>query len=163
MSELSAAVALAQLRKLDRLLAVLREKKREFRAAIGEVPGMKYRALHDAEGECATLLSVLFDSAERTSAVAARLGSTTVTDSGWHVYANMEHVLEFLKEHGRPHAKGAYPRTDDILARAINLSVGVVDRGLGAGFGINIDSTAGEIHACAARFREAAGANPRSV
>jgi dTDP-4-amino-4,6-dideoxygalactose transaminase len=163
MNELSAAVALAQLRKLDRLLAVLREKKRRFRAAIGEVPGMKYRTLHDPEGECATLLSVLFDSAEHASSVAARLDSTTVANSGWHVYANMEHLLEFLKEHGRPHARGAYPRTDDILARAINLSVGVVDRGLGAGFGINIHSTADDIQASATRFREAAGAKPRSL
>lgn len=155
MNELTAAVALAQLRKSDRLVATLREKKRRFREAIGDVPGMRYRTLHDPDGECATLLTVFFDSADRAAAVADRLNTTTVAQSGWHVYSNMEHVLAFLREHGRPHAIGAYPRTDDLLARAINLSVGVVDRGLGAAFGINITSTDGEIHQAAATFRGA--------
>lgn len=155
MNELTAAVALAQLRKSDRLVATLRENKRRFREAIGKVPGMRYRTLHDPEGECATLLTVLFDSTDRAADVAARLNTTTVAQSGWHVYSNMEHVLAFLREHGRPHAIGAYPRTDDLLARAINLSVGVVDRGLGAAFGININSTDGEIDRAAATFREA--------
>ncbi|HEY3380916.1 MAG TPA: DegT/DnrJ/EryC1/StrS family aminotransferase [Vicinamibacterales bacterium] len=155
MNELTAAVALAQVRKSDRLVATLREKKRRFREAVGEVTGMRYRTLPDPEGECATLLTVLFDSAERAANVAARLNTTTVTESGWHVYSNMEHVLAFLREHDRPHARGAYPRTDDLLARAINLSVGVVDRGLGAAFGIDITSTDEEIHRKAATFRDA--------
>ncbi len=33
----------------------------------------------------------------------------------------MEHINCYLKEVGQPHGKGAYPRTDDILSRAINL------------------------------------------
>lgn len=160
MNELTAAVTLAQLRKVDRLVARLRANKRRFREAIGEIAGMAWRTLPDPQGECATLLTVIFDSSERASAVARSLGTITVDDSGWHVYSNMEHVLQFLKEHGRPHEKGAYPRTDDILARAINLSVGVVDRGIGAGFGINVNSTEDEIRHAAVRFREAAAAVP---
>jgi 8-amino-3,8-dideoxy-alpha-D-manno-octulosonate transaminase len=39
------------------------------------------------------------------------------------------------------------PQTDAILDRAINISVGVVDKGLGSGFGININSSDEEIHA----------------
>jgi dTDP-4-amino-4,6-dideoxygalactose transaminase len=158
MNELTAAVTLAQLRKLDRLIARLRLNKRRFREAIGEIAGMDWRTLPDPQGECATLLTVLFDSSERASAVARSLDTTTVVNSGWHVYSNMEHVLHFLKEHGRPHEKGDYPRTDDILARAINLSVGVVDRGVGAGFGITVNSTEDEIRHAAARFRDAAAA-----
>jgi dTDP-4-amino-4,6-dideoxygalactose transaminase len=158
MNELTAAVALAQLRKVDRLVGVLRENKRQLREALGEIPGMSYRTLHDPQGECATLLTVIFDSPERAAAVAARLDTTAVAHSGWHVYSNMEHVLRFLKENGRPHARGAYPRTDEILARTINLSVGVVDRGLGAGFGINVNSTGNEIRQAAAAFRAAAAA-----
>ncbi len=156
MNEMTAAVALAQLRKLDHLVATLRAKKKIFRELIGEISGMRFRTVHDPAGECATLLTVIFDSAERASAVAGRLDTLTVNHSGWHVYANMEHVLEFLKENGQPHALGAYPRTDDILSRSINLSVGVVDRGLGAAFGINIKSNDAEIRQAAERFRSAA-------
>jgi 8-amino-3,8-dideoxy-alpha-D-manno-octulosonate transaminase len=39
------------------------------------------------------------------------------------------------------------PQTDNILNRAINISVGVVDKGLGSEFGININSTNDEINA----------------
>ena len=46
----------------------------------------------------------------------------------------------------RPHM---LPKTDDILERAVNISIGVVDKGLGAGFGINIHSDPDEISAVA--------------
>jgi dTDP-4-amino-4,6-dideoxygalactose transaminase len=155
MNELTGAVALAQLRKLDRLVATLRQKKARLKERIAGIPGVRFRTLPDPGGECATLCTVLFDDAVRASRVAARLGTTTVDRSGWHVYANMEHVSRWLAEHGRPHGKGAYPRTDDVLSRAINLSVGVVDRGLGAGFGITVLSTEEEIDRAARQFREA--------
>jgi hypothetical protein len=66
-------------------------------------------------------------------------------------------VNRHLETIGQPAGQGAYPRTDDILSRAINLSVGVVDAGLGSAVGININSTEGEIEAVAARFRQACG------
>ena len=81
--------------------------------------------------------------------MAKKLGSKTVDLSGWHVYANMEHIDRYLAEKGQPHGKGAFPKTDDILSRTINLSVGVVDGGLGSAFGININSTDEEIEQAA--------------
>jgi dTDP-4-amino-4,6-dideoxygalactose transaminase len=152
MNELTGAVALAQLRKLDRLVATLREKKAKLKSRIEGVPGMRFRTLPDPEGECATLCTVLFDDPARARRVAKTLGSMTVDGSGWHVYSNMEHVDRWLAERGRPHGKGAYPRTDDILGRAINLSVGVVDAGLGAAFGINVLSTDEDIERTAQAF-----------
>ena len=59
----------------------------------------------------------------------------------------MDHINAFLKEHGQPYGYGAYPRTDDLMARTIALSVGVVDAGLGAGFGVNVLSSDEEIEA----------------
>ena len=133
----------------------MREKKNRLKDALRGIEGLRFRTLNDSEGECGTLCSVIFDDAATAAEVARRLGTTTVDQSGWHVYANMEHVSNYLKEAGRPYGKGAYPRTDDILSRTINLSVGVVDAGLGAGFGINIDSTDEEIDRVAAEFRAA--------
>jgi 8-amino-3,8-dideoxy-alpha-D-manno-octulosonate transaminase len=155
MNELTGAVALAQLRKLDRIIEVLRKKKKLFKEAIGDIEGMKFRVLNDPDGECGTICTVLFDSPDRAVRVSRSLGTMTVDHSGWHVYSNMEHFNRYLKELGLPHGRGAYPRTDGILSRAINLSVGVVDAGLGAAFGINVDSSDEEIRETAARFREA--------
>ena len=39
------------------------------------------------------------------------------------------------------------PKTDAILDGAVNISVGVVDKGLGSGFGININSSDAEVRA----------------
>ncbi|MHB9037685.1 MAG: DegT/DnrJ/EryC1/StrS family aminotransferase [Armatimonadota bacterium] len=154
MTDLTAAVALAQFHKLDKIMATLRAKKNRFRDTIGDISGMKFRILNDPDGECATLLTVIFDDEAMAKSVAEKLGATTVNRSGWHVYSNMEHVMRFMEAHGRPCCEGAYPRTDDILRRAINLSVGVVDAGLGAAFGININSTDADIYETAKEFRE---------
>jgi dTDP-4-amino-4,6-dideoxygalactose transaminase len=156
-NEITGAVALAQVRKIESVLATLRVKKAKLKEAIADAPGIKFRTLPDPEGECATLCTVIFDSAKQAKKVAGILGTSTVDQSGWHVYANMEHVNRYLKEAGQPHDKGAYPVTDDIVSRAINLSVGVVDAGLGAGFGINIHSTDEEIAQAAAAFVAACG------
>ncbi len=158
MNEITGALALAQLRKIDLIITTLRAKKAKFKEQIAGIPGTHFRKLNDPAGECGTLLTVLFDDPRRAATVAGALGTKTVDKSGWHVYSNMEHVDRFLEERGRPHGKGAYPRTDDILSRAINLSVGVVDGGLGAAFGVNINSTDAEIAAAAKQFRAACGA-----
>lgn len=151
-NELTAAVALAQLRKIDDITSKLREKKRKFKQYISEARGFKYRVLNDPDGECGTICTVIFDDKENAARIAKALGSKTVDHSGWHVYANMEHILSHLKEIGQPHTKGSYPVTDDILSRAINISVGVVDAGLGAGWGININSSDAEIEKRAEEF-----------
>ena len=151
-NEITAAVGLAQLDKLDRIVSTLREKRSKLKNLISEAKGFKFRVLNDPEGDCATLCTVIFDTRDQAVTVTKALGSKTIDQSGWHVYANMEHVLKHLEEVGQPHTKGSYPVTDDILSRAMNISIGVVDGGLGAGWGININSTDAEIEAAAKQF-----------
>ena len=155
MNELSAAVALAQLKKIDKIVAALRSKRDRFKSFVSEAKGFKFRVLNDPEGDCATICTIIFDSPEKAAKVSGNLGSKTVDQSGWHVYSNMEHVLNHLKTTGQPHTKGSYPVTDDILRRSMNISIGVVDGGLGAGWGININSTDTEIEAAAEEFVDA--------
>jgi dTDP-4-amino-4,6-dideoxygalactose transaminase len=154
-NELTAAVALAQLGKLDKIIDTLRKKRNHFKSLIAGTGGFKFRTLNDPEGDCATLCTVIFDTRAQAVKVAQALGTKTVDESGWHVYANMEHVLNHLKKIGQPHTKGSYPKTDDILSRSINISIGVVDGGLGAGWGININATDEEIEAAAKQFNDA--------
>ncbi len=157
MNEITAAVALAQLGKIDRIIGTLKQKRSRFKDLISKTDCFKFRTLNDPEGDCATLCTVIFNTREQAVKVARALGSKTIDQSGWHVYFNMEHVLNHLKEIGQPHTKGSYPRTDDILSRSMNISIGVVDGGLGAGWGININSAENEIEAAAKQFIEACG------
>jgi len=161
MNELSGAVALAQVRKLDTLLATLRAKKARLKDQLQDLPGVGFRTINDP-GECATLLTLLFDTKERAAAFCEKAGTAPIANSGWHVYNNMEQILNkkaWTDNHPFPqsdakYAKHMLPQTDDILLRAVNISVGVVDKGLGSGTGINVNSTEAEIDAVAKNIRQ---------
>ncbi len=159
MNELTGAVALAQTRKLDEILTTLRTKKAMLKEMLADLPHISFRKIND-EGECATLLTIIFDTKELADKFCAMTGGKPISYSGWHVYNNMEQVLEkktaakTFNVNDRTYHKHMLPQTDDILDRAINISVGVVDKGLGAGYGINICSTEEEIKACGNKIRE---------
>ena len=87
MTELSGAVLLAQVRKLDLIRTHLRANKKIVKAAIAGLPGLAFRTIVDAEGDLATHLVVMFPSAEVARKIAKELGSITLDASGWHVYA----------------------------------------------------------------------------
>ncbi len=166
MTELTAAVLIAQLRKLDRIIGRLKVLKKRFKDQIRDIQGLEFRRLNDPEGECGTILTVLLPDKKTADAVAEKLATTTVSHSGWHVYNNMEQILEMKTINPRfnpvkspfykgkaEYRKGMLPQTDGILERAINISVGVVDAGLGSAFGINLDSTDEEVDRQAETFR----------
>ena len=167
-NELTGAVALAQLRKIEKIISTLHEKKKRLKDAISDAKGIGFRKIND-EGECGTILTLLFEDKDRAEKFCEKIGTKTVNNSGWHVYNNMENILGKKMPtsincpfecpyYGKKVEYRAHmlPRTDDILQRAVNISVGVVDAGLGAGFGINILSSHEEIADCANRIKEAA-------
>ena len=157
LNELTGAFAIGQLRKLDHIVQTLKAKKNLFKDAItaGGIRNMEFRKINDPD-ECHTILTVLFHDARTARRVAQSLDTITVAESGWHVYSNMEHLLAYKDADGnRPYRRHMLPQTDDILSRAVNLSVGVVDPGIGASFGINILSKYQEIQRKAAMFVDA--------
>jgi len=171
MTELAAAVLLVQLKKVEFIKAELKKRKRKFKESISDLNGITFRTLPDPDGEAGTILTVLLPDEDIARRVGADIGSGVVADSGWHVYNNMEHILGrmVVDSLGCPftcpyyttngghmeYKKGMLPKTDAILARAINISIGVSDRGLGSGFGITITSDDEEIDRTIAVFRNA--------
>ena len=167
MNELTGAVALAQIRKLGGILKVLHAKKDRVKNQLSGLKGLGFRKLNDVDGECATLMTLLFDTSALADRFCEKIGSKPVSSSGWHVYNNMEQILG--KKTGRifncpydcpvykgepEYKKHMLPRTDEILGRAVNISIGVVDKGLGAGTGININSPEAEIDAVASKLKD---------
>jgi dTDP-4-amino-4,6-dideoxygalactose transaminase len=154
MNELTGAFALGQMEKLDRILATLKDKKAKFKELLAgaHIPGMTFRTINDPD-ECATLLTVIFEDPKEAQRITNELGTKTVSQSGWHVYNHMEQILAVVDQRGKKrYRKHMLPRTDDILGRSIALSVGVVDPGLGAGFGITVLSSDDEIAETAEGF-----------
>ena len=171
MTELTAAVLLAQLGKLDTIMSHLRANKRRFKEAIADLPGLEFREITDPKGECATLLTVFLPGEEVARNMAKALGTKVVADSGWHVYSNMEQILEkrTITPEGCPYTcpyykggevkywKGMLPQTDALLARAINIGIGIADAGLGSAFGVTMRDGVDVLDARAAEFRRIAG------
>ena len=171
LTELQAAVLLAQLRKFESITGKLRANKALYKSMIEDLPEISFREITDPKGESSTLLVVLLPTGEMAARVAAELGSKVLNDSGWHVYNNMEHVLNqsavtdrhnpwkhplYLENGGHTNYEiGMLPRTDNLLSRAINISIGVWDPGLGSGFGITVKDDEKEIKNSAAIFRSA--------
>lgn len=167
MNELTGAVALAQLRKLPNILATLHAKKTILKNALSGLPNFQFRKINDADGECATLLTLLFDTVELAEKFCEKIGGKPIAYSGWHVYNNMEQILNRVTGADancpydcprfptkREYKAHMLPQTDFNTGRAVNISVGVVDKGLGSGYGININSSEEEIKQVAENLKQ---------
>jgi dTDP-4-amino-4,6-dideoxygalactose transaminase len=169
MTELSAAVLLGQLGKLGAIRSHLRANKAIVKEILAELPGLGFRELADPDGDLATHCVVMFPTAAIASAVAAEVGSITLDRSGWHVYSNMEHVLEQRTISGKgcpfdcrctydsavEYRPDMLPRTDALLARSISFGVGVFDTNL-APYGLRMRDDASVADARARHFRDVA-------
>ena len=152
MNELTGAVAVAQGRKLDWILETLRRNKAIYKAELQGIPGVGFRRINDP-GESGTLLTLLFDEPEKADRFCRRMDLSTIANSGWHVYNNMEQILGkkmWTDNHPftsseRTYQKHMLPAVDDLLSRAVYLSVGQVDKTPADGRGVNIHSTEAEI------------------
>jgi len=170
MTELNAAVLVAQLRRLDAIRAHLRANKRLFESLIADLPGLRTRVLPDPDGDLATHLVVIFPTADIARRVATDLNSRVLADSGWHIYSKMEHLLNkrtaSMKgcpfhcgcHQGRTveYRAGMLPRTDDLVSRAMTIGIGVADPNLGSTSGVTIRDGDDVVRARAERFRAAA-------
>ncbi len=91
-SELNAAVGLAQLRKLDRILETQRVHKNELKEALGRIPGLEFRKIPDEDGDSATFLSFLLPDATIAAKVSGELAAGGV-DGCFHWYHNNWHYI----------------------------------------------------------------------
>jgi dTDP-4-amino-4,6-dideoxygalactose transaminase len=165
MHELTGAVALAQVRKLPRILDALRRRKSLFEDSLRDIPGVGFRRVPDPAGDAGTTLTLLFKDTARADRVATAIGSKTLIRSGKHYYGNMPQLLnKRLAAASCPFAcpshpstvdyrAGMLPRTDDILSRALSLSVGVTDSYLGTDFGVTVMTPESDVPAKADEFR----------
>jgi dTDP-4-amino-4,6-dideoxygalactose transaminase len=171
-TEVQAAILLAQIRKLPRLLSHLRSNQRLYRELIADLPGLEFREAPDPDGDIGTMLTVMLPTADIAQKIAGDLGTKVLAEAGWHVYNNMESILEqrtitavqcpfvcspYTNRGGNMrYWKGMLPNTDALLARSLNISIGVSDPGLSSGFGVTMRDGEAVVRERAAAFRLAA-------
>ncbi len=100
-SELNAAVGIAQLNKLDFILATQRKNKLALKDAMANLPDVTFRYLPDPFGDSATFLSFFLPTEDRARQVAQNLAANNAPcpywyDNNWHYYKKWLH-LKHLK------------------------------------------------------------------
>ncbi len=141
MGELTAAVGLAQLKKMDWIIERMRIHKHQIKAAVADLPGLTFRTLHDVEGDTGATFIFFLPTAEPASRFAKALTAENIPASvpfwsGQHVYTHFDQIIERRLLSRRkcswecPHykgnatlSKGQFPRTDAILRRAVHLDL----------------------------------------
>ncbi len=97
MMELQGAMGLAQLAKLDAMVARQKKTKEILRRAAAEIPGVSFRNVLDPEGDSATFFSFFLADKEQAAGVNAVLrqnnaGAIAFGENSWHFYPYWEHL-----------------------------------------------------------------------
>ena len=137
-SELNAAVGLAQLRKLDIMLERQRQHKRRLKEALSRCSAIRFRNIPDETGDSATFLSFFLPDEEKTRTVAKELAEAGVDgtfywyDNNWHYIRKWEHLkgmrtaatVAAEKLGDLPdYAHLQLPRSDGIISRTISMLI----------------------------------------
>ncbi|MCW3462368.1 DegT/DnrJ/EryC1/StrS family aminotransferase [Chitinophaga nivalis] len=132
-SELHAAVGLAQVRKLDRFLEIQRSTKKIFKDALAAIPGVTFRRIPDEAGDSATYLSFFLPEAAQAKQAAANMKAAGLPvfyyyDNNWHYIRQWKHFKEGsvltpfapgLKQAMEIYKTKEFPASDAVISRNI--------------------------------------------
>ena len=98
-SELHAAVGLAQIKRLPEFLAIQKRNHAVLKKVLGKIPGIKFRRLPDEEGDSCTFLSWFLPTQEITSKLVEILkqegilaGNFYWFNNNWHYIRKWDHL-----------------------------------------------------------------------
>jgi len=143
MSELAAAVALAQFGKLDRITAHMRASHQRIEALCAGVDGLSFRRLHDADGNSGPFLVAVFKDEETTLGAVAHMKACGMfnvwrnQDYGYHVTYQIPLLTKKipLSAAGNPwnlsenaasdysYAEDTLPVSSDLLRRSVLIPI----------------------------------------
>ncbi|ULQ56042.1 DegT/DnrJ/EryC1/StrS family aminotransferase [Flavihumibacter rivuli] len=100
-SELHAAVGLAQIKKLDRILAIQRANNKLLRSYLEQIPEISFRTIPDPAGDNASFLSWFLPTEELTRAAVAEMKAQGILpgnfywyDNNWHYIRKWDHLKQ---------------------------------------------------------------------
>lgn len=136
-SELHAAVGLAQIRKLDRFLAILRSNKEVVKTALAAIPQVTFRRIPDPQGDSATHVSFFLPDENTARAATAAIKAAGLPafywyDNNWHYVRKWNHFKEGasltpfapqLAKAMEVYETKEFPASDAIISRCISFPV----------------------------------------
>ncbi len=138
-SELHAAVGLAQIRKLHQFLSIQKKNHVQLKQILAKVPEISFRSIPDPEGDSCTFLSWFLPTEEITKAVVDEMKSQGILagnfywyNNNWHYISKWDHLKngDFLNrqngavlERIRLYAAQSFPASDAVMSRCISTSI----------------------------------------
>ncbi len=141
-SELNAAVGLAQIAKLNQFLSIQRRNHAALKACLADIPGISFRRIPDPEGDSCTFLSWFLPTEELTRAAVAEMkakgilaGSFYWFDNNWHYIRKWDHLKHSITLN-RLHpdhqaaimaqANKDFSASDAIMGRCVSTSISLL-------------------------------------
>ncbi|NCW12636.1 MAG: DegT/DnrJ/EryC1/StrS family aminotransferase [Chitinophagia bacterium] len=141
-SELHAAVGLAQIKKLDRFLAIQRKNNGILKSYLEQVPGISFRVVPDPSGDSASFLSWFLPTAEAMEKAIAAMKEAGIMPGNFYWYANNWHYIKKWDHLKNAHslypfsqaqqsalknlAHTSFSQSDAIMSRCISTAISLV-------------------------------------
>jgi len=141
-SELNAAVGLAQLRKLDQILEKQRKHKLIYISILKDCESVSFREIPDENGDSATFLSILLPDETTTRNALKQFSDNNVGgaiywyDNNWHYFRQWEHLktlnwpsplaVSVLKQSFN-YKNLSLPVSDTIMSRTLSFQIKLSD------------------------------------
>jgi 8-amino-3,8-dideoxy-alpha-D-manno-octulosonate transaminase len=137
-SELNAAVGLAQLRKLDAIISTQRAHKLVLKQALSQYPHVTFREIPDEAGDSATFLSFFLQDEDQARRIARSLGAAGMDgcfywfDNNWHYLRKWDHFKNMKSLASLPlhfqkacldYSSVQLPQSDRIMGRTLSLQI----------------------------------------
>ena len=141
-SELHAAVGLAQIRKLPQFLSIQKKNHTQLKNILQQIPEISFRTIPDAGGDSCTFLSWFLPTEELTRAAVAEMKTQGILagnfywfDNNWHYIRKWDHLknstalskLNPLQEAALFKLKAQdFSASDAIMSRCISTAIGLM-------------------------------------
>lgn len=141
-SELHAAIGLAQISRLDQVLATQRKNHQQLQSMLSSIPEVSFRRIPDPSGDSCTFLSWFLPSESLTRAVVQELKAQNILagnfywfDNNWHYIRKWDHLKQGitlnalhpdLKKSVIHHANKDFSASDAIMSRCVSTAIGLL-------------------------------------
>jgi 8-amino-3,8-dideoxy-alpha-D-manno-octulosonate transaminase len=138
LSELHAAVGVAQLARLDQILEVQRRHKAILKDGLAGIRRLSFRVVPDPEGDSSTFLSLLLPTEDEARQAVKTLAEAGVDgcfywyDNNWHYHRKWDHIKTLSSParlaldrfgYGADLTKVALPQSDAVMSRTISMLI----------------------------------------
>jgi 8-amino-3,8-dideoxy-alpha-D-manno-octulosonate transaminase len=141
-SELNAAVGLAQIKRLDEFLTIQKKNNAALKNILATVPEITFRRVPDEAGDSCSFVSWFLPTEEITRAAVAEMKAQNILagnfywfDNNWHYIRKWDHLKNSitlnalspeLKEKVMQHASKDFSASDAVMGRCVSTAISLL-------------------------------------